>query len=216
MTSTPTENRGQHERPQPIHEVPPELDESGAPYYIWPPFPRPAPGVEIIPFKDFTPKGIQIRMDLDDDDGVEYDGEGIPTVTLRVKHSSGKPNVDGERPKKKRKNKSKGKKANGGATRTDLWKEWQEGEDLRSKYRYDLQVYVSSILSVGVSDEFFIFYIQSLGICQIMAFRQLGGYHAKTALSAHPRTLSAVALGVQKSANYMTRCVGHSVWKISF
>lgn len=46
--------------------------------YHWPPFPKPPAGKHIIPFKDFTAKGI-VAADSDDE---ELDGGGVPTVKL--------------------------------------------------------------------------------------------------------------------------------------
>lgn len=57
------------------------------PKWCWPPFPTPPEGVAIIPFKDFIPKGIIIDLNADED--VERDGDGIPTVVLQVKHTIG-------------------------------------------------------------------------------------------------------------------------------
>lgn len=108
-----------------------EYDDKGVPYYKWPPFPNPPHGVNIIPFKDFKPSGIQVVMD----DEVELDGENIPTVQLLVTH-------DGEaRPKKKRKT----QKTAGGeiVKRKPWWEDWAEGEDLRSNFKYDKFVFRS-------------------------------------------------------------------------
>ncbi|KAF9534652.1 hypothetical protein CPB83DRAFT_901623 [Crepidotus variabilis] len=61
----------------------------------YPPFPAVPPNVAIIPFSDFKESGIRIfglpfgeDLSNDEDEGVEVDGLGIPTVPLRVPHNT--------------------------------------------------------------------------------------------------------------------------------
>jgi hypothetical protein len=108
------------------------------PFIIFPPFPTPPPGVTLIPFKDFRPRGIQLFSEatggLDEED-MELDGIGIPTVELRVKHSTDecKSNT------RKRKRKKKTTAADGiPAKKLPWYEEWEEGEDLRiTKEKFD-------------------------------------------------------------------------------
>lgn len=104
----------------------PTIDENGFLHYAWPPFPNPPAGAKIVKFKDFKSHGIQLSMM---DEGVELDGEGVPTVQLNVKHEL--------EPKPKKKNKAK-KKLDGqeAPKRTAWWEEWAAGEDLRN-HSYD-------------------------------------------------------------------------------
>ena len=73
-----------------------------APWLTFPPFPNPPPGVQLIPFSDFKPKGLIVRLG-DPEDGTveeseEVDAEGIPTLALRVKHEL----TEAEQARKKR------------------------------------------------------------------------------------------------------------------
>lgn len=65
----------------------------------WPPFPQPPPGVVIIPFSEYKPKGIVANVVAsEDDEHPEVDGNGVPTV--RLVKDNGKPKklfVDGRR-----------------------------------------------------------------------------------------------------------------------
>jgi len=108
------------------------------PFIIFPPFPEPPPGVTIIPFKDFKARGIQLFSEttggLDDED-MELDGLGIPTVELRVKHSTDE--CKSNTRKRKRKKKTTG--VEGVPPKKLPWyEEWEEGEDLRvTKCNFD-------------------------------------------------------------------------------
>ena len=55
------------------------------PFYTYPPFPKPPPGVTILPFTQFKEPGIAVQIDADGTDG-EVDGLGIPTLTLNSRH----------------------------------------------------------------------------------------------------------------------------------
>ena len=111
------------EKPHPMNGL--QYDDNGVPYYKWPPFLQPPPGVIIKPFEDFRASGIRINMDAD---AVELDGEGIPTVQLKVKHDPF------GLPKKKKKHTVH---IGGTAVRKSTWYEdWAEGEDLRSSHDY--------------------------------------------------------------------------------
>lgn len=59
-----------------------EVDDAGVPYYRFPPWPQPPPGVSIVPFKAFKPVGIVV----DDEGGEEKDSAGIATVMLLIQH----------------------------------------------------------------------------------------------------------------------------------
>src|SRR5882757_4798048 len=85
--------------PAPVPPPPPKPDLD--PKWVWPPFPQTPPGTTIIPYWDFEAKGIVIPLE---DDAQELDGDGVPTVRLRVTHTIGGG---------KEKRKSKNKKAKG-------------------------------------------------------------------------------------------------------
>jgi hypothetical protein len=117
--------------PAPLPPPPkPETD----PKWVWPPFPPQPPEVTIVAFRDFEPKGIVIPLE----DGVqELDGEGVPTVRLRVQHTFG-----GNKEKRKLKNK-KGKGPLADLTQEEIakmtWdKKWELGEEMRMSEHIDL------------------------------------------------------------------------------
>ena len=85
-------------------EPEPALTLESATMLRFPPFPEPPDGVTLTPFTAFRPSGIRVPMDDDDaaqQQHVELDGLGIPTIALRVKHVA-----DISEKKKKRKKKS--------------------------------------------------------------------------------------------------------------
>jgi len=105
------------------------------PFIRFPPFPNPPEGVTIMPFRDFKPRGIQLFAQLkrsgngDEDEDVELDGLGIPTIELRVKHSTDECKSN---KRKKRKKKHTTASAPGALVKKSPWyEEWEEGEDLR-------------------------------------------------------------------------------------
>ncbi|KAI0758057.1 hypothetical protein C8Q74DRAFT_1373105 [Fomes fomentarius] len=114
----------------PSTEWPKDSGASAAPWLIFPPFPDPPPGVEIIPFVDFKPLGIIISEvpenangGSDAEEQVEVDGLGIPTVPLRVHH---------ELTAMERDRKGKRKPKKGGNNRRVIWYEdWAQTESSR-------------------------------------------------------------------------------------
>ena len=115
----------------------PVLVELELPFIRFPPFPNAPEGVTIMPFKDFKPRGIQLFAQLkrsgngdgDEDEDVELDGLGIPTLELRVKHSTDECKSN---KRKKRKKKHTADAAPGAPVKKSPWyEEWEEGEDLR-------------------------------------------------------------------------------------
>lgn len=111
------------------------------PFITFPPFPKPPPGVTLIPFKDFRARGIQLFAEVvggQNEEDIELDGLGIPTVELRVKHSTDecKSNT------RKRKRKKKTAAVEGAPARKVPWyEEWEEGEDLRiTKGKFDSNI----------------------------------------------------------------------------
>ncbi|KAG9317873.1 hypothetical protein JVU11DRAFT_2101 [Chiua virens] len=111
------------------------------PYYKFPPFPEPPPGVTIMPFKDFKARGIQLFSesrkgdDVADEEDAELDALGIPTVELRVKHSTDECKSSS---RKKRKKKKTTVVEAVPVKKLQWYEEWEEGEDLRvTKVRYD-------------------------------------------------------------------------------
>ncbi|KAJ7184769.1 hypothetical protein C8R46DRAFT_983906 [Mycena filopes] len=103
----------------------------------FPPFPEVPEGVTIIPFKDFKEKGIQMRLsDEPDENDIEKDGLGIPTVPLRVKHDT---DVSKTNPNRRRKTaKELAEAARAGGARKEWWEDWEEGEDLRNHGPYNM------------------------------------------------------------------------------
>ncbi|KLO05354.1 hypothetical protein SCHPADRAFT_1002955 [Schizopora paradoxa] len=113
-----------------------KFDEQGVPIYNFPPFPDPPPSVAIMPFKKFKPRGIQMKNELDED-AIEVDGEGRPMIQLKVKHDLSKP------PMKKKKKSKTATTTNPGEKiiKRFIWYEdWAEGEELRSHFKYDLNL----------------------------------------------------------------------------
>ena len=96
-------------------------------FYKFPPFPKPPPGTIIPVFSEFKPAGIQIVLDPDEDD-VERDGRGIPTVKLASSHSL----TANERMKHKTKKMRKTTVLpNGQQVRLKWYEEWEELENTR-------------------------------------------------------------------------------------
>lgn len=113
----------------------------------FPPFPAVPDGVELISFHSFRPSGIRVPIDDDGeydeyDEGrqlsetiVELDGLGIPTVPLRVKHTT-----DSLEKKKKRKKKGGAQQVQVAPEKQETWYElWEEFEDMR-RNTYDASV----------------------------------------------------------------------------
>lgn len=104
---------------------------TAAPWLTFPPFPTAPQGVPIIPFKDFKPKGILMKIEADSvehENDEEVDAEGVPTVVLRVKHDL----TEAEQSRKKKKRKTVQYVNVNGNTRRPMWyEEWAEGEAFR-------------------------------------------------------------------------------------
>ncbi|KAG6836029.1 hypothetical protein H0H93_012174, partial [Arthromyces matolae] len=100
----------------------------------FPPFPQPPPGVTITPFKDFKEHGIQMFPTENDD--VERDGLGIPTVALSKKHDTDKCKTETTR--KRKVENIIASKAPG--VRKEWWELWMENEDLKRTGPYDPHV----------------------------------------------------------------------------
>ncbi|KZT71530.1 hypothetical protein DAEQUDRAFT_763755 [Daedalea quercina L-15889] len=101
-----------------------------APWISYPPFPKPPPGVIIVPFKSFKPKGIYVVEDADGDASgdpkrVERDTLGIPTVMLASHHSL----TEAERKRRSNKKLKKVEKSGDGTVRRLMWyEEWEMSE----------------------------------------------------------------------------------------
>lgn len=95
-----------------------------------------------MPFKGFKPRGIQLFSepgaggnDAAEEEDPELDALGIPTVELRVRHTTDECKSNSRKKRKKKK----------AATieavlvkKLPWYEEWEEGEDLRvTKVRYD-------------------------------------------------------------------------------
>ncbi|KAJ7509130.1 hypothetical protein B0H11DRAFT_1963960 [Mycena galericulata] len=97
----------------------------------FPPFPVAPEGVTVVSFKDFVEHGILISEG--DDDEVERDGLGIPTIPLRTKHDT---DVSKTNPNRKKKSAKEMAGSRPGFSK-EWWADWAEGEDLRNHGPYD-------------------------------------------------------------------------------
>ncbi|KAG6863855.1 hypothetical protein C0991_002601 [Blastosporella zonata] len=113
----------------------------------FPPFPEAPPGVTIIPFKDFKERGIQ--MFPTENDGIERDGLGIPTVELRVRHDTDTCKTEG-----KRKRKELPFKITSGVpgVRKEWWEIWEENEESKRTGPYNPNVAVVDRLYEAAAD----------------------------------------------------------------
>lgn len=109
-----------------------EYDPTGAPYYKFPPFvtttiakSNGGSDAPLIPFSAFKPYGLQIMLDVDEE---EVDGNGIKTVQLGVKHVG------------KKKKKTRQKLDVTFQRRVMWWEDWEEGEHLRRGDVSDINV----------------------------------------------------------------------------
>lgn len=91
-----------------------------APWFRFPPFPS-TKDKEVISFNDFKPKGVQIT----DDDQVEVDGEGVPTVMLKVIH-------DLDKAKSKKRKRKGADPSDPNAPRMTWWEEWEELDSIKT------------------------------------------------------------------------------------
>jgi hypothetical protein len=113
----------------PIPPQPPVARPPPDPKFIWPPFPTPPPGVTIIPFSQFEPKGIKVSFD----DEAEKDGEGLNTIPLQVKHG-----LSAYRKSKNKKKKNPLAEISEEELKKMTWdKRWELGEDLRTAKSLD-------------------------------------------------------------------------------
>ncbi|KAF8621916.1 hypothetical protein AX15_007411 [Amanita polypyramis BW_CC] len=108
----------------------------------FPPFPPAPPGVTITPFKDFRETGI--KLFCPNENGVEVDGAGIPTVTLEHRHVSDQCKTDALRKKEDLEpTVSKKRKGKGGATATapmpKWWEIWRDEEAGKFTGPYNLK-----------------------------------------------------------------------------
>ncbi|KAJ7034348.1 hypothetical protein C8F04DRAFT_1234380 [Mycena alexandri] len=103
----------------------------------FPPFPEVPAGVTITPFKDFREHGIQMRLldELDEEENIEKDGLGIPTIPLRVKHDT---DISKTNPNRKRKTAKELAAAARVGVRKEWWEDWEEAEDLRNHGPYNM------------------------------------------------------------------------------
>ncbi|KAH9482244.1 hypothetical protein JR316_0004342 [Psilocybe cubensis] len=103
------------------------------PIIRFPPFPQAPDGVQVVPFKDFTERGISMNPGPND---TEIDTLGVPTVPLRSKH-----NTDGCKTNTKRKRRedetAARKKIGLPAKKLLWWEEWQEREAARVSVGFD-------------------------------------------------------------------------------
>ncbi|KAG1766253.1 hypothetical protein EDD22DRAFT_1011462 [Suillus occidentalis] len=116
------------------------------PFITFLPFLKPPPSVTLIPFKDFRACGIQLFTEVvgrQNEEDIELDGLGIPTVKLRVKHSTDECKSNTH----KRKRKKKTAAVEGVPTRKVPWyKEWEEGISLMWIISFMLQMTFRSIV----------------------------------------------------------------------
>ncbi|KAG6875987.1 hypothetical protein C0992_001542 [Termitomyces sp. T32_za158] len=97
----------------------------------FPPFPTAPPGVTIIPFKDFKERGIQM---FPENDEIESDGLGIPTVVLKTRHDTDECKTQTKR-QKKAELPLKTPAAPG--ARKEWWDIWMDNEDSKMTGPYN-------------------------------------------------------------------------------
>ncbi|KAG5715000.1 hypothetical protein E4T56_gene8777, partial [Termitomyces sp. T112] len=95
----------------------------------FPPFPMAPPGVTIIPFKDFKERGIQMFPENDD---IERDGLGIPTIELNKRHDTDQCKTETKK-KKKAELLPIQKTLSAPGARKEWWDIWMETEDSKLK-----------------------------------------------------------------------------------
>jgi len=93
------------------------------PYF--PPFPKAPEGITIMPFKEFKEGGICIEPNVND---LEVDTLGIPTVPIKVRHSTDECKTKTKR--KRNAENSKGKKGQSKVQRL-WWEQWDDTEVIR-------------------------------------------------------------------------------------
>ena len=103
-----------------------KLDSASGHLFTFPPFPEPSQGVHIVPFVDFNERGIST---IPGPDEVEVDSLGIPTVMMRVTHSTDvcKTKTKRKRPAEKRAPGTTGQKVK----HLQWWEVWEETEVIR-------------------------------------------------------------------------------------
>lgn len=100
---------------------PTNIDRANGPRLTFPPFPQPPQGVHIVPFVEFNERGISTNPGPDE---VEVDTIGIPTVVMRVAHST-----DVRKTNTKRKRQSENKARDKPKPRQPQWWEVWEGTE---------------------------------------------------------------------------------------
>ena len=117
-----------------------------APVYnlAFPPFPSTL-GRDVIPFSDFVPKGLALKVDEDEEEQQEVDGEGVPTVLLGVTH-------DLDKPKSKKKRTAIRTVIMDPVTGQPLprrwYEQWEDNEPMMTAMRLDPYVQASSLCRV--------------------------------------------------------------------
>ena len=96
-------------------------------YITFPPFPKSAEGVTVMPFKAFKERGICIEPGADD---AEIDALGIPTVPIRTRHSTDQCKSKSKRKMVQESNGKKGKKSKIIEQRL-WWEQWEDAEAIR-------------------------------------------------------------------------------------
>jgi len=112
--------------------------------FRFPPFPNVPLGVEIIPFHNFTEKGIRVQPGGEDNE-TEMDALGVPTIALGSLHSTDwcktetrRVRFNGNRGPGKRKKKRTGGGPSTGPTAADWEEYWEEREaSYRVRQSYD-------------------------------------------------------------------------------
>jgi hypothetical protein len=118
-----------------------ETPENAGEFFLrFPPFPTPPSGVTILPFKKFKEHGI---MALSNEEGMEVDGLGIPTVELRIKHDTDVCKSNAKRSKEtKTSTKASGQSSGSVVKKKEWWETWAESETSRSSYSYNPCVHI--------------------------------------------------------------------------
>ena len=141
MAHAPTKPASEHliessQESQQLYQPPPPTSYNMS----FPPFPHLQNNTPLIPFAEFVPKGTQIKGE-EEEDHVEVDGEGIPTVMLGVTHDLDKTN------KKKTKSSASRAKTRADGTHKPWFEQWADNEVVMRAERLNPYVSVSHIRS---------------------------------------------------------------------
>jgi hypothetical protein len=125
------------------------------PFIRFPPFPVAPAGIHIMPFKEFTERGIRVEAGPDD---AEVDALGIPTVPIgRKRHATDECKTN---TKRKREAEEGGKSKKKGAIRKGWEEVWKETEVVRFSRSFNPCVVLFLVHDVHPDSLFLLFFFQ--------------------------------------------------------